>query len=61
VKIKPRNTQVVRRQMIEGLSLANDSQFASEADDVSIDLHIGDNFVVPAEENNDEGVRYYIL
>jgi hypothetical protein len=61
VKIKPRNSRVVRQHMIDGLSLADDSQFASEAHDVSIDLHIGDNFVVPAEEDNDEGVRYYIL
>ena len=61
IKIKPRNTRVVQRQMIDGLSLANDSEFASEADDISIDLHIGDNFVVLVEEDNDRGVRYYIL
>ena len=47
--------------MIDGLSLADDSQFASEANNLSVCLRLGENFVVPAEEDNDKGIKYYVL
>jgi hypothetical protein len=61
VKIKPHNTQVARNRMIQELKCDDDSQYGGNIDDMTDLLEIGDHFAVIAEDNNDEGVPYYIL
>jgi hypothetical protein len=61
VKLKPYNTRVARNRMIQELELDNDSQYGGDIDDMTDILEIGDYFAVLTEDNNDEGVPYYIL
>jgi hypothetical protein len=61
VKLRPRNTRVVRRVMIESVQNDDQSQFGGNEDTLSDGISIGDNFAVLADEGNDEGVPYYVL
>ena len=47
--------------MIQELERNDDLQYGGEIDDTIDPLEIGDHFAVIAEDNNDEGVPYYIL
>jgi hypothetical protein len=57
--VKPRNTADVRLHMLqyedEGMS-----EYGGDRDELAVVLEIGDNFVVPAEADNDVNVTYYI-
>jgi hypothetical protein len=61
VKLKPHNTRLARNKMIQELERDDDSQYGGDVDDMIDILEIGDHFAVLAEDNNDEGVPYYIL
>jgi hypothetical protein len=43
------------------LKQEDESQFGDDGDALTNMLYIGDNFVVLAEEGNEEGVQYYLL
>jgi hypothetical protein len=58
VKIKPLNTRIVHMHM---LKQEDESQFGDDGDALTNMLYIGDNFVVLAEDGNEEGVQYYLL
>ena len=60
-KLLPKNPRVIRRHIIEQLQEADDSQFGGDSEAITDDLHIGTNFAVRAEDENDEGVLYYLL
>jgi hypothetical protein len=60
VKLRPTNTRLVYDTMDEHEN-EDDWEFGGEGGSVGDMLNIGDNFVVPAEEDNNEGVEFYIL
>lgn len=60
VKIHVKNPEVVREQM-EEFGDGTESQFGDEDDSLADLLELGDNFAVPAEPMNKEGVQFYIL
>jgi hypothetical protein len=47
--------------MIEHLQEVDDSQYGGDSDVITSEFCIGTNFAVCAENNNDEGVDYYVL
>jgi hypothetical protein len=59
LKLKPSDMQFVRDQMMQADD--EDWAFGGDGEEQSDVLNIGDNFVVPAEEGNSEGVDFYIL
>jgi hypothetical protein len=61
VKLRPRNTRVVRRVMIERVENDDESQFGGDEEALADGVSTGDNFAVLANEGNDEGVPYYIV
>ena len=60
MKVHVKDVEVVREQM-EDFGDGSESQFGCEEDSLADLLELGDNFVVPAEPNNKEGVQFYIL
>ena len=60
VKLRPNNTRLVCETMDE-YENDEDWEFGGEGGSIGDMLNIGDNFAVPAEEDNDEGVEFYIL
>lgn len=61
-KLKPHNTRLVRQYQINTAGGVDESQFTERASqDLADDLRVGDKFVVPAEDGNEEGVLYYVL
>jgi len=60
VKLKPSNTQAVRDQ-IEQFEDGIGFEFGGASGQYGDLVDIGDNFVVPAEPGNEEGVPFYVL
>lgn len=60
LKLNPVDIQYVQDQMVKHAD-EEDWKFGRDAEEMSDLLNIGDNFVVPAEEGNAEGVQFYIL
>jgi hypothetical protein len=60
VKLKPSDTSYVREQMVH-YGDHEEWEFGGDGEELSDLLNIGDNFVVPAEGDNSEGVDFYIL
>jgi hypothetical protein len=60
VKLKPSDTSYVRDLMMHHGD-EEEWEFGGDGEELSDLLNIGDNFVVPAEEDNVEGVEFYIL
>ena len=60
-KLSLGNPRVIRRQMIEHLQEANKSQFGGDSKAITSHLQIGTNFAICVEDNNNEGVHYYLL
>lgn len=67
VKLAPTNVSFVRDQMLLGPggggNPSDEEPWDYESDDESLGglVNIGDNFVVPAIQGNEEGVEFYIL
>jgi hypothetical protein len=47
--------------MIEHLQEVDDLQFGGESEVITNHLQIGTNFAMRAEDENDEGMQYYLL
>jgi hypothetical protein len=60
LKLRPSNTQLVCDIMDEHDN-EDDWEFGGDGEAVGDMLNIGDNFAMPAEEDNDKGVDFYIL
>jgi hypothetical protein len=50
----------VKEQMLKNLD-QEDWAFGGDGEEISDLVNVGDNFVVPTEADNEEGVDFYIL
>lgn len=60
VKLKPSNAQAVRDQ-IQQFEHGEGFEFGGVSGQYGDLVEIGDNFVVPAEPGNEEGVEFYVM
>jgi hypothetical protein len=60
LKLRPSDTEYVREQVMENLD-KEDWAFGGDGEEMSDLLNVGDNFVVPIEADNEEGMDFYIL
>lgn len=60
VKLKPANTRQVCEIMDENDN-SDDWEFGGDEGNLGDVLNIGDNFAIPAEPENEEGVDFYLL
>lgn len=60
LKLKPSDTSYVREQILDHAD-EEDWAFGGDGEELSDLLNLGDNFVVPAEEDNAEEVEFHVL
>lgn len=60
IKLRPTDTDYVRDVMMDNVD-QDDWAFGGDGEEMSDLINVGDNFVVPAEAENEEGVEFYIL
>ncbi len=60
IKLKPNNNRLVSDHM-EEYEDHEKWEFGGDGEDLSNLLQVGDNFVVPVVEGNDERVDFYVL
>jgi hypothetical protein len=60
LKLRPSDIEYVREQMLENLD-QEDWAFGGDGEEISDLVNVGDNFVVFAEADNEEGVDFYFL